>query len=256
MIWALPLLAIIVLLFAGMVGAYELGLRAHNRLRKRADDKRSGSSDEGFILSGVLGLLALLMAFAFSMSVNRYENRRELMMAEANAISSFDLMAGVAREPFAGQLRAGLKPYAVARLAASTSEGPERDRALGQAAAARDAVEARVREAMLAHQGTPAAVALGQAYDAMSDAAATRDALRAAHLPNVVLALLAAYCIVSAGMLGYAVASERSRHRLASWTLFLLLALAFGTILDLDRPRSGAITVSQEPLRAVVQGLR
>jgi len=255
-IWALPLIAVIVLLFAAMIGAYELGLRAHNRLRKQADDKRSGSSDEGFILSGVLGLLALLMAFAFSMSVNRYENRRELMMAEANAISSFDLMAGVAREPFAGQLRAGLRPYAAARLAVSTSEGPERDRALSQAATARDAVEGKVREAMLAHQGTPAAVAIGQAYDTLSDAASDRDALRAAHLPNVVLALLAAYCIVSAGMLGYAVASERSRHRLASWTLFLLLALAFGTILDLDRPRSGAITVSQEPLREVVQGLR
>ena len=253
-IWALPLILIIVLLFAAMLGAYEIGLRVHQKLRRSTD--RSGSSDEGFILSGVLGLLALLMAFAFSMSVGRYENRRELMMAEANAISGFDLMASVAREPASSELRQGLKPYAAARLVASTTNGAAREAALARSAAAREALEAQVRAAMRDHELTPAAVALGQAYDTLSDGAANRDALRAAHLPDVVLALLAAYCVVSAGMLGYAVAAERSRHRAATGTLFLLLALAFGTILDLDRPRSGAITVSQEPLRAAIAGLR
>jgi hypothetical protein len=68
--------------------------------------------------------------------------------------------------------------------------------------------------------------------------------------------LLAAFCFVSAGMLGYAVASERSRHRMASGALFLLLALAFGTVLDLDPPVTGAILVSQGPLQEVVCALK
>jgi hypothetical protein len=254
--WNWPILVVGLVLLAGMLAAYELGIRAHERLRARADSKQSGSSDEGFILSGVLGLLALLMAFSFSMAVDRYESRRDLMLAEANAISGFDVMAGVVKAPLTDQLRAALKPYATARLVASTATG-ERDRvqARRRAAAELQGLEATVLMAMRAHEGSPAAVAIGNAFDTMSDAASNRNALASARLPERVLALLAAFCFVSAGMLGYAVASERSRHRMASSTLFVLLALAFGTVLDLDRPVTGAIIVSQEPLQDVVRSL-
>ena len=254
--WNWPILAVGLALLVGMLVAYEVGLRAHNRLRASADSKKSGSSDEGFILSGVLGLLALLMAFSFSMAVDRYESRRDLMLAEANAISGFDLMAGVVKQPLTDQLRMALKPYASARLAASTATA-EADRAAARRRAGQElaGLEASVRQAMRAHEGSPAAVAIGNAFDTMADAAANRNSLAVAHLPERVLTLLAAFCLVSAGMLGYAVASERSRHRMASGALFLLLALAFGTVLDLDRPVTGAITVSQEPLQDVVRSL-
>jgi hypothetical protein len=118
--WDLPIPGIVLALFVGMMVAYEVGIRAHNRLRARADSKNSGSSDEGFILSGVLGLLALLMAFSFSMAVGRYESRRELMLTEANAISSFDLMAEAVEAPLSDQMRAQLRPYASARILASS----------------------------------------------------------------------------------------------------------------------------------------
>ena len=253
--WGLPLALIVLILLAGMIAAYEAGRLAHRKLDSARGDGTGGSSDEGYILSGAFGLLALLMAFAFSMALNRYENRRELMMQESNAISSFDLMADALRQPISDQLRAQLRPYAQARLTVSTSEGAARLRALEQSAALRASLEASVRQAMRAHEGTPPAVAIGQAYDMLSDAAANRDALAVAHLPERVLALLAAFCIVSATMLGYAVAAERGGHRIASGVLFLLFALSFGAILDLDRPRSGAITVSQEPLRQAVDDL-
>ena len=51
-----------IMLFASMVVAYEAGLRLHARLRSRADAPGSESSDESYVLSGVFGLLALLMA--------------------------------------------------------------------------------------------------------------------------------------------------------------------------------------------------
>src|SRR5258708_1862326 len=234
-----------------MLAAYELGIFAHGRLQNRADDSIGGSADEGFILSGMLGLLALLMAFTFSMSLNRFENRRELMLREANAISSFSLMTEAAQQPYSLELQMRLKLYAVERLAVSNASGEnEKTKAMSVAAALRAPLQRAVRVAMQAHQGSPTAVALGQSYNAMDDAAAERD-----HLPERVLALLASYCIVSAWMLGYAVASVRSRHRVASATLFVLLSLAFGTILDLDRPRGGSITVSQQPFEAAVRGL-
>jgi hypothetical protein len=39
-------------------------------------------------LSAALGLLALLIAFSFSMALSRYERRRDMVLEEANAIGS------------------------------------------------------------------------------------------------------------------------------------------------------------------------
>jgi len=46
-------------------------------------------------------------------------------------------------------------------------------------------------------------------------------------------------------MLGYTVAGAGGRHRIASILMFTLLTLAIVLILDLDRPRGGAIQVPQ-----------
>lgn len=76
-----------------------------------------------------------------------------------------------------------------------------------------------------------------------------------AHLPDRVLWLLAIYSIISAAMMGYAVAGNQARHRTASSTFYLLLSLAFAVMLDLDRPRSGTIVISQEPFEQAVRAL-
>ena len=172
-LWSAPLPFIVIGLWLAMVGAYQLGIFVHGKLSSRADESSSGSADEGFILSGVLGLLALLMAFAFSMSLNRFEDRRELMVREANAITSFSLMAETARQPYSLEVRAKLKPYAAERLAFSTArKASERGRLIKSAAGLREELKRAVRGAIQAHQGSPTAVALGQAFNAVDDAAA------------------------------------------------------------------------------------
>ena len=76
-----------------------------------------------------------------------------------------------------------------------------------------------------------------------------------ARLPARVLDLLALYCLAAAGMLGYTVAAAGGRHRPAAYAMFVLLAFAFATIHDLDRPRSGAILVDQSILADTVRRL-
>jgi hypothetical protein len=98
-------------------------------------------------------------------------------------------------------------------------------------------------------------VALAGAHDAVEDSAVRRQALSLAHLPARVLWLLAAYATISAAMLGYALAGARAQRRAASTTLYLLIALVFAVILDLDRPRAGAITIDQTPFEEAVSGL-
>jgi hypothetical protein len=259
--WTWSLMAVVPLLLVAMGSAHEVGLRLHARLRKAAGDADAPlGSDEGFILSGVLGLLALLMGFSFSMALNRLEDRRDLMLQETSAVGYLAMLADGLPQDKAGPLKTDLATYAAARLAAAEmADGPERLAASQKAADLREPVAAKVRavlrEAGAKSGGGPFEVALAKAYDTVEDTAVRRQALIRAHIPPRVLWLLAAYAVISAAMLGYALAGARGRHRVASSTLYLLIALAFGVILDLDRPRAGAITVDQTPFARTVEAI-
>lgn len=253
--WNLPLWAIALLSLAGMFAAHEIGVRIGIR-RHAATNDGSGASDEAFIVSGVLGLLALLMAFSFSMSLNRFEQRRDLMLAETSAVGNLAMMSQATTVPEGERIRATLLFYAEARLkVAMLPDGTARSAAAVEANGFRGALSQAVAVAIRLQLGKPASTALASAYDAVEDTAVRREALAAAHLPERVLWLLLVYSIVTAGMLGFAVATTGSSGRGASSTFYLLLSLAFAVMLDLDRPRSGAITVSQQPFIDAVKAL-
>ncbi len=254
--WTWSLVVIVPLLLLAMVAAHEVGRRLHARLIAKAGDTAGISTDEGFILSGVLGLLALLMGFSFSMALNRLEDRRDLMLQEASAVGYLAMLAETLPQDQARALQTDLATYGKARLvAAETPDGPERFAAAQKAADLRVPVATKVRAVLRAETAAPLQVALATAYDTVEDTAVRRDALSQAHLPARVLWLLAVYAVISAAMLGYALAGARARHRVASTTLYLLVSLAFGVILDIDRPRAGAIVIDQTPFAEMVEGL-
>ena len=87
------------------------------------------------------------------------------------------------------------------------------------------------------------------------DLADQRAAAAEAKLPNRVIEALCIYCIVVAGLFGYALATTSTRNRVAGYLLFALFAFAIATILDLDRPLGGSIMVGQEPMMSVLQKL-
>lgn len=252
----LPLWAIGGLLALAMVAAREVGDFAWRRTRSAAERAGGGSADEGFILSGVLGLLALLLAFALSMALNRHEQRRILVTAEADAISTLSHRLRLLDDPARAQTQALLKAYGQARVRASTTPiSPARLRAERDAQTLGDRLTAAVLAAVQPNRASPSTPIIVQAADAVSDIASDRAAATQARLPGRVMDLLALYCLAAAAMLGYTVAAAGGRHRIAAYAMFVLLAFAFATIADLDRPRAGAILVPQDALIDTVKRL-
>jgi hypothetical protein len=99
-LWAIGASLLASMLVAGSVGSW---------LRKRVALSATGSSStsgfdrqEGYLVSGVLGLLALLTGFTFALAVDRFEIRRELVLKEANAIGTTYLRTQVLDRPHAG----------------------------------------------------------------------------------------------------------------------------------------------------------
>lgn len=240
-------------LLAAMLLAREVGAAAHRRLRRPSAAPSGHGTAEGHILTGVLGLLALLIAFTFGLALERYDSRRELVVAEANALSVTYQRTHLLDDP--APLRALLKAYAQERLLYGERWGPAEGAALQRA----DELQLQIWEEAV-KQARPLSATmisslliepLNQAFDT----AAARKAALEARLPLSVLIALMLYTVVSAGVLGYALAGAGGGHRVASFVLFALLTLAIVLIFDLDHPHRGMLRVPQTPMADAVRAM-
>jgi hypothetical protein len=240
----LPLWAAALVLFVLLIAACWIGII----LRSRAAIERG--DDQGYILSAALGLLALIIAFTFSLALNRYDLRRGLVVQEANAIGTTYLRADLAPEPYRDRLRIIIRHYVDARLALAEAgeDGTAILAADTQATQLQQQLWQTTMAALPAIQPAPAGALLVGAVNDTIDLAATRKAALEARLPASVIAALVLYALISAGILGHATSGNPRRSQISAGVLFVLLTLAITLILDLDRPRVGSIVVSQAPL--------
>lgn len=218
---------------------------AGSRLRAARAPEQHGDSD-GYILSAVLGLLGLLIAFTFSLALSRYDTRREMVVAEGNAISTAWLRATLVGGEEGDALRQSLRGYADIRLRLPAAPDPA---AVEREASRQQEVIWQSLRPALARLDPPIAATLVSATTEMFDAAASRKAERDARLPGRVLSMVALYALMAAAITGYVIGKWSDwRDAVVSNVLFVLLALALALILDLDRPWSGSITISPQPV--------
>jgi hypothetical protein len=247
-----PLWSILLLLLLLMGASREVAAWARRR-EGRVARAEGGASDEGYILTSVLGLLALLVAFSFGMALSSYEARRQLVVTEANAIGTAYLRTAVLDDPAA--LRRLMLHYAQARLEYGEF-GVDAQAAEREADQLWPQVWAEAVRQIAPHRDTPLAgfvlAPLGQAFDAATE----RKAELQERMPLVVLFTLSVYFIAAAAVLGYASERAEARHRIASFAVFGPFTLTLGVIFDLDRPGGGLIHLPQGAMVDTVAMMR
>ena len=251
---SLPLWLFMLFLFLGLIAARELGGWIRRRTFGSKDGRPDDESDKGLILSGLLGLLALLIAFTFSLSLSRYELRRATVVAEANAIGTAEMRVRLLAAPDDGRLARMLQDYARTRLAYGMSDAAAKSDHAARSAAQRTALQSAAVSALTAEARTPLASLVAPSINAVLDLGVEREALNAARIPGIIIFILILYNLLTATMLGFALTGARARQRSATVMLFALLTLAIALILDLDRPQRGTIRIDQTPMRQLVEG--
>ncbi len=251
-----PLPLIGIALAGGLILMQEVGYRFQGLLQRWGGTRTDGEG-AGHLLSAALALLGLLIAFTFSMAASRYEDRRALVLAEANALSTTYLRVQALDEPYRDRLSGLVLSYGQVRQAFfGAGEDPTR---LARSDQQTDALQARIwSEVTAAVRAAPTSTlnpSLLETTNALFDLAASRRAALDARVPAAILRALVLYAFVAAAMLGYSLASGGRRHGVASTALFVLVALAMTLILDLDRPRAGSVTVSQAPFIRTLGGI-
>ena len=236
-----------------LILAAEAGYRIHLWARKRVKNEDEDDAGSGYVLSAALGLLGLLIAFVFGMAADRYEGRRQLVLQEANAISTAVLRYDLLPEPHRTQLIQTMADYVKVRREFFDFGD---DMAQVKAAEARtDELQgqnwAEAGAAVRTPQGEPLVNLVINATNEMFDLATSRHAALDARVPARALHVLILYAIVAAAIMGHGLAPGGRRHLVATSGLFVLVAMAISLIIDLDSPRVGSVRVPQAPMEQV-----
>jgi hypothetical protein len=251
-----PLWAIGLTLAVGMVLTEELAFRLRRAISLRWEPPQEGPG-VGYLISAALALLGLLIAFTFSMAASHHDLRNEAVAVEANAIRTAYLRYQLVDEPERGDLSRLTLAYLEARERADAAVAdPERAAELGEEAVR---LQERIWAELAMVLRDPAdaflATPLVLATNDMFAAGATRRAATETRVPVVILRTLALYAMMCALFMGYGLASG-GRHFAASTTLFLLIALTITLVVDIDRPRPGAVRVDEAPLQRAAARIR
>jgi hypothetical protein len=110
-------------MLAALLAAAAAGYCGHRWLIKRRGETDPESHDH--LLTAILGLLALLLGFTFSLALNRYETRRELVVQEANALGTTWLRVQLLEPPNKAVLSGLLRQYRAAVGGANGDAGAE-----------------------------------------------------------------------------------------------------------------------------------
>jgi hypothetical protein len=233
-----------------MVSSLSGSLAGRRKRELVSDDVKSQVSA---LQGSLLGLLALLLGFTFSMTVSRYDLRKQLILEEANAIGTTYLRAGLLPAPYASQAIELLREYVGIRVALSESGGDETSRSTLQAA--NEKAEKLHNQLWSVARGVeslqPRSVATGlfiQSLNEVIDLHAKRLIALDNHVPEPVILMLWSVGLLSMGLTSYSCSLAGWRHYLATFMMALLIASVIGLIMDLDRPQRGFIRVSQKSM--------
>ena len=235
--------------FAAMMIVCELGFILHRRSLAQLAEKHE-EGQEAHVLAAALGLLALMIAFTFSMAQGRYDERRALVADEANAMVTTFLMAQLAPQPGRDRLETLLRRYADVRLTYFNMAGhPD---ALERYDRQSQTLHVEMWSAMLAAvkplQNTTLAGLIAEPMARLIELQEERRTARLSRVPDEVLGALIVYSLITAYTLGYVMGGQRARHRIVSTILFALITVSILVTLDLDNPAGGAIRLNPAPL--------
>lgn len=241
-----------VILLVALLGLFLMAELGHQRGRRmRPENTERLRHQVAGIMGGLLGLLALLLGFSFSMALERFETRKRLVVEEANAIGTAMLRSEFLPAADRPQAMNDFRRYVGIRL--ELGRRPNLiDHVSTELNRESEEIQRRLwRMASTATQADPHSVAAGlyaEAMNGMIDIKSANDAALANRVPQSVLILLYGVSMLSMGIVGYANGLAGTRTLVATMILVLLLAVVILTIVDLDRPRRGFIQVSQKSL--------
>lgn len=228
---------------AGTLGMLELGRRLG--VRRLARDPEGAKAGSGAIDGAVFGLLGLLIAFTFSGAAARFDTRRQMIVAEANAIGTAWLRLALLPAAAQPPLREKFREYLDARLAVfqKIPDMAAVRTELTRAGALQNDIWTQAVVACRDSGSQPATMLLLPALNEMFDMATSRTAGAIQHPPMIVYCMLGLLLLAASLLAGYGLGVGKVRSWFHGLAFVLVMALTVYVIVDFEFPRVGIIRI-------------
>ncbi len=231
-----------------------LAARYGAAVRKRRPLQEGERDDFGVVQAAALTLLALIIGFTFSMATTRYDLRKTYEEAEANAIGTEYVRAGLLPAAEAARVQAQLKQYTGLRIAFYQTRNHEELQHINDETAQLQTEMWNAVQAPALARPTPV---MALVVSGMNDVLNSQGYTQAAwwnRIPVAAWLLLALTAIGCNILVGYGSQNERAKSSLLL-VMPLLVSISFLLIQDIDSPRGGLIRVAPQNLAALARSL-
>ena len=238
-----------VILLASLVVAMHAGHRLARRLAPEHRQRIAGHVN--LIQGSVLGLMALLLGFSFSLSLQRFDSRSEAAVNEANAIRAAYLRSELLPASISDTVQETLRGFVdlrVEMVSLSPARKGELDALIAEARRQIDALQDQAVEAVRRDPGSPQTGPYVQAVNGMIGELVKRDAAMTRHVPEAVLLLLCGTFVITTMIIGYATGVAGHRTSFVAYLMIGVIVILAYLIVDIDSPRRGMVQVSEKSL--------
>jgi hypothetical protein len=227
-------------------GAAALGTVIGRRLRARPDTRHEPA---GAVQAALLGLVGLVLAFGLTMAVGRYDNRRAIVVEEANAIGTTYLRAQLLDEPNRTDSLQLLRQYAdqAVDLADQVPDSDGFDQAVRHMQSTQRDLWSEAGTAVRRDPDGSVPRLYIESLNQMIDLHSDRVTSVRNRVPSTVVVLQVLGGAVAVGAL-FLYLALLGRGLLTALVAAAVVILILFISIDLDRPHRGLITVPDKPL--------
>jgi preprotein translocase subunit Sss1 len=237
-------LILAVVCFGVLCASVRMGLHAHRRKPNFTEEEYA---DFALITAATLTMLGLIIGFVFSMAVSRYDQRKGYEQAEANAIGTEYLRAGLLSGGGDARLRALLKNYLDQRILFYKTRSARRLEEIDAATARLQAdLWSSVESVTKAQPGAVTGLVASGMNEVLDSEGRTQGAWWN-RIPIGAWILMGAVAVCGNVLVGFG-ARRTDVGNARFFVLPLILAIAFFLIADLDSPRGGIVRLKPQNL--------
>jgi hypothetical protein len=241
--WAFFLLSCLIAIFSVEIG-FRMG-KKHRNIAVPGSD-----SSVGVVVGSILALLAFLLAFTFNMAASRYEDRRQVILTEANAIGTTYLRAHLLITLQRPEIEKLLREYITLHLeiAKSSKNKEEMIKIINES----EKIQAQIWEkAVIEANQNPSIITslFIQSLNDLIDIHSKRLLVGGQNnIPLLIWVGLFSVAIIGLSSTGYQSGLDGIRKLFITIGLALVFAIVLTLIADLDHPRKGWFRTTQLPI--------
>ena len=242
--WLIGIVTLILLITAVEIG-YWIGLWANVEMTQPMKSQIST------IQSAILTIFTFLLGFTFAMALSRFDNRKQMVVKESNAIGTAVLRSQLLPENQREKMNQLFKEYVKVEFSITSRANIPEDEKKELNQDTKRLQKLMWAEAFDATESNPLSVPAGlfaTSINQLIDVKTERDIAISNHVPEIVLLGLLLFAALAIGILGYGNGLAATHARYPAIILCIVITISFILIIDLDRPNRGLTKVSQESM--------